>query len=379
MIPTKGGKKRPVTAGFQFKNSMQTLLTALYSCQPHYIRCIKPNDDKKALQFHDMKVIEQTRYLGILENLRVRRAGYCYRQTYEKWFNRYYMLSDKTFPKSKIGDNFKKGIEFLIEQLGLPKSEYQYGKTKIFIRTPHTLFDIEAKRLISLNRIATKIQKVWRAWQIRKIYLQLKKEAIDIFKGQKERTRQSIQRGVISFFGDFLGLQDNNEIKLLISKYGDTKIVFSDLVKKVNKRYKFQDRILLLTDKSIYNLKKFNKPKKNCFFECKRQISLKSIESISVSKLSDNFFVIHVPSEYDYVYENAKKTIFITLLNNEFKKSFGKPLPLHIVQSIQFKIKKGQAKYIQFSKDEMSAQAKIKKEKGKLQIQIASGVNPNFS
>lgn len=134
MIPTKGGKKRPVTAGFQFKNSMQTLLTALYSCQPHYIRCIKPNDDKKALQFHDMKVIEQTRYLGILENLRVRRAGYCYRQTYEKWFNRYYMLSDKTFPKSKIGDNFKKGIEFLIEQLGLPKSEYQYGKTCRFLK-----------------------------------------------------------------------------------------------------------------------------------------------------------------------------------------------------------------------------------------------------
>jgi myosin heavy subunit len=67
---------------------------------------------------------------------------------------------------------------------------------KIFIKHPKTLFDIEAKRVEALHRIVTKIQSCWRAWRVRKVYLALKKQAMDIFKGQKERTRHSVARGV---------------------------------------------------------------------------------------------------------------------------------------------------------------------------------------
>jgi len=222
---------------------MQTLLTALYACQPHYIRCIKPNDEKRPLYYHDPKVQEQSRYLGLMENLRVRRAGYCYRQTYSKWLSRYYMVSDKTFPKWR-GDE-REGVQIIIGEMNLPPGEVQFGKTKLFLRKPKTLYEVEEKRLAALHRIATKIQKVWRAWKIRKIYLELKKEALDVFKGQKERNRMSMQRGVVSFFGDFLGLVDNQEIKSLIAQTGDTKVVFSDIVKKVNKRDKIQEKSLV--------------------------------------------------------------------------------------------------------------------------------------
>jgi len=40
-------KKRPKTAGSQFKQSMADLVTTLMACTPHYIRCIKPNDQKR--------------------------------------------------------------------------------------------------------------------------------------------------------------------------------------------------------------------------------------------------------------------------------------------------------------------------------------------
>jgi len=373
IIPQKGGKKRPVTAGFQFKKSMQTLLTALYACQPHYIRCIKPNDEKKPLYYNDTKVQEQSKYLGLLENLRVRRAGYCYRQTYAKWLSRYYMVSTKTFPKWR-GDE-REGVQIIIGEMKLPEGEVQFGKTKVFLRRPKTLYEVEALRLVALHRIATRIQSVWRAWRIRKIYLELKKEALDIFKGMKERTRQSMARGVVSFFGDFLGMKDNKEILGIIQPTGDTKVIFSELVKKVNLRNKIQERVLLMTDKAIYNLERFPKPKKGLNFSFKRRIDLNSISHISLSKYADNFFIIHIPTEYDYVYESPKKTILLTLLNQEFKRVKGSPLDVKVLDSLQYTLKKKKGtKVITFAKDEQAHQAVVKPVKGNLTVKIASGV-----
>jgi len=257
--------------------------------------------------------------------------------------------------------------------MNLPQGEVQFGKTKLFVRSPRTLFDIEEERLRALHRVATKIQKVWRAWRIRKVYLELKREAMDIFHGMKERTRTSVARGAVAFFGDFLGLKENVEVNNLIRPNGDTKIVFSEVVKKVNRRDKIQDRILLLTEKSIYNLIRYPKPKKGLFFEIKRRIPYESVTGVSVSRLSDNFFVVHVPSEYDYVYESPKKTVFITLFNNEYKNKVGHPIQVNVVESIQYKLKKG-TKQIEFKKDEMQPQGQLKKGKGKLMVSIASGV-----
>jgi myosin-1 len=95
---------------------------------------VKPNDNKQALVFEDKRVAEQGRYLGLLENLRVRRAGYCYRQTYEKWLKRYYMACKKTWPKWT--GNAKDGVKAIITEFGSTEAQVQFGKTKLFIREP---------------------------------------------------------------------------------------------------------------------------------------------------------------------------------------------------------------------------------------------------
>jgi myosin-1 len=40
----------------------------------------------------------QVKYLGMVENIRVRRAGFAYRREFDKFLRRYAVLSDKTFP-----------------------------------------------------------------------------------------------------------------------------------------------------------------------------------------------------------------------------------------------------------------------------------------
>ncbi len=50
--------------------------------EPHYVRCIKPNETKSSKDFNEERVIHQISYLGLLENVRVRRAGFAFRQDY---------------------------------------------------------------------------------------------------------------------------------------------------------------------------------------------------------------------------------------------------------------------------------------------------------
>ncbi|KAH9632913.1 hypothetical protein HF086_002735 [Spodoptera exigua] len=173
-------KKRPETAITQFKNSLNELIKILSSKEPSYIRCIKPNDFKAPMQFDDKLVSHQVKYLGLMENLRVRRAGFAYRRTYEAFLERYKCLSRDTWPNFRGAP--RDGVQKLVEVLNFEKEDYRMGNTKIFIRFPKTLFETEDAYQIKKNDIATIIQSRWRGYWQRKQYLKMREAAIIIQK-----------------------------------------------------------------------------------------------------------------------------------------------------------------------------------------------------
>lgn len=67
---------------------MIALVKNLTSKEPFYIRCIKPNEIKSAIVFDDERVNHQVRYLGLVENILVRRAGFAHRQKYDRFLKR---------------------------------------------------------------------------------------------------------------------------------------------------------------------------------------------------------------------------------------------------------------------------------------------------
>ncbi|XP_041938387.1 unconventional myosin-Ib isoform X3 [Alosa alosa] len=174
--PAKVNLKRPPTAGFQFRASVGTLMRNLQTKNPNYIRCIKPNDKKAAHIFTDSLVCHQARYLGLMENVRVRRAGYAFRQAYEPCLERYKMLCKQTWPHWK--GPAREGVEVLLTDLQVAPEEYSYGRSKIFIRNPRTLFFLEEKRRQCLEDLATLIQKIYRGWKCRTHFLLLKKSQV---------------------------------------------------------------------------------------------------------------------------------------------------------------------------------------------------------
>ncbi|XP_004401757.1 PREDICTED: unconventional myosin-Ia [Odobenus rosmarus divergens] len=188
--PKQASLKRPPTAGAQFKSSVAILMKNLYSKNPNYIRCIKPNEHQQRGQFSSELVAVQTRYLGLLENVRVRRAGYAYRQRYGPFLERYRLLSRSTWPHWNGGD--REGVKKVVEELSLSSEELVFGKTKIFIRSPSTLFHLEEQRRLRLQQLATLIQKTYRGWRCRTHYQLMRKSQIVIsawFRGNAQKKR----------------------------------------------------------------------------------------------------------------------------------------------------------------------------------------------
>uniref|UniRef100_A0A8C2TJ48 Unconventional myosin-Ic n=1 Tax=Coturnix japonica TaxID=93934 RepID=A0A8C2TJ48_COTJA len=171
-------KKRPETAATQFKNSLSKLMEILMSKEPSYIRCIKPNDAKQADRFDEVLVRHQVKYLGLMENLRVRRAGFAYRRKYEVFLQRYKSLCPETWPTwdGRPHD----GVAVLVKHLGYKQEEYKMGRTKIFIRFPKTLFATEDALEVRKQSLATKMQATWRGFYRRKKFLHMKHSAITI-------------------------------------------------------------------------------------------------------------------------------------------------------------------------------------------------------
>jgi len=169
-------KKRPETAGSQFRNAMNSLIQTLLTCNPHYVRCIKPNDSKSAGLLEETRVRHQIRYLGLVENVRVRRAGFAYRQEMKRFVQRYKMLCKETWPswKGKSTDPATLLVSAILSAHDIKNEEYRVGKTKLFVRNPRTLFYLEDKRTNFMPKLAIVIQKHWRGYKARVLYERLR-------------------------------------------------------------------------------------------------------------------------------------------------------------------------------------------------------------
>lgn len=75
--------------------------------------------------------MHQVAYLGLVENVRVRRAGFANRQRYDRFLKRYKMLSQFTWPNYRQGSD-KEGVHVLLRDRNI--TDVQFGHTKLFIR-----------------------------------------------------------------------------------------------------------------------------------------------------------------------------------------------------------------------------------------------------
>ncbi|XP_071858540.1 unconventional myosin-Ie isoform X1 [Bombus fervidus] len=330
-------RSRPTTAGNKIRNQASRLVNQLMKCTPHYIRCIKPNETKRPRDWDSVRIKHQVEYLGLKENIRVRRAGFAYRRPFAKFLRRYGILTKETWPR--WSGNEKQGVEWILKSLDINRSQYQLGKTKLFIKAPESLFTLEEARDRKYNMYARVIQKAFKKYFARKRQEQERQEAADLLFGRKERRRASLNR---HFMGDYIGLDDKPQILNLIGRR--EKIFFAEVVKKYDRRFKTSRINFILTNKYLYligqeQIKKG--PEKGKLVEIiKRKLPFNQISYVSLSKLQDGFLIIHVKEDYDSLLELIFKTEFLINLSKRYVEETGHILNIKFSNNLEYKVKK---------------------------------------
>ncbi|KAH9646643.1 TH1 domain-containing protein [Citrus sinensis] len=124
------------------------------------------------------------------------------------------------------------------------------------------------------------------------------------FMGIKVRRKASLHR---DYKGDYLDVASHPYLMKILQKQGDKQVLFADKILKFTGSGKMKRRILLITDFAIYLVD----PETDAL---KRRIALAAVEKMCLSELSDNFFAIIIPSEYDLLMASTRKTEIVTVL-----------------------------------------------------------------
>uniref|UniRef100_A0A8C9WNP0 Osteoclast-stimulating factor 1 n=1 Tax=Scleropages formosus TaxID=113540 RepID=A0A8C9WNP0_SCLFO len=329
-------KGRPTTASSKIKKQANDLVRKLVRCTPHYVRCIKPNETKQPGDWEGDRVRHQVEYLGLCENIRVRRAGYAYRRSFDKFLRRYAVLSRETWPQWR-GER-RAGVLHLLRSVNMDQDQYQLGRGKVFIKAPESLFLLEEMRDRRFNGYARIIQKAWRKHTAVRKYVRMRKEASDILLNKKERRRNSLNR---NFTGDYIGTENRPEIQQFAGR--KERIDFADVVIKYDRRFRPVKRDLILTPKFLYLIgreKVKQGPEKGQIREVlKRKIHLEKVQSVALSTLQDDFLIVH-EDEYDSMLQCVFKTEFLSLLCKRFEEKTHRKLPL-IANIFQERVKVG--------------------------------------
>ncbi|XP_059488702.1 myosin-VIIa-like isoform X2 [Neocloeon triangulifer] len=168
--------KRQQTLSAQFKRSLDALMRTLYSCQPFFVRCIKPNEYKKPQMFDRALCCRQLRYSGMMETIRIRKAGYPIRHAFKDFVERYRILVPGIQHSAKAD---WKHLSNKICGAILGRSDYQLGHSKVFLKDAQDL-QLEQERGVVLAARILILQRCIKGWIQRRRYQRLRAATVKI-------------------------------------------------------------------------------------------------------------------------------------------------------------------------------------------------------
>ncbi|KAJ2785897.1 class II myosin [Coemansia javaensis] len=148
------------TVAQRHKDQLNLLMAQLGATQPHFVRCILPNSDKRAGLVDTPLVLDQLRCNGVLEGIRITRQGFPNRVPFPEFRQRYEILAPNTIPRQVFVDS-KQAASLLLGALGMDPERFRLGHTKVFFRAG-VLAELEETRDVELSKIIVQFQAVAR-------------------------------------------------------------------------------------------------------------------------------------------------------------------------------------------------------------------------
>jgi len=153
------------TVAQRHKEQLSSLMAQLHSTHPHFVRCIIPNHKKRPKQLSAPLVLDQLRCNGVLEGIRIARTGFPNRLPFSEFRQRYEVLC-RNMPKGYLEG--QSAATIMLDKLGLDKSLFRVGLTKVFFRAG-VLAELEEQRDALIREIMSRFQSVARGFTQRRI------------------------------------------------------------------------------------------------------------------------------------------------------------------------------------------------------------------
>ncbi|XP_033248661.1 myosin heavy chain, muscle isoform X28 [Drosophila miranda] len=174
----KGGRGKKgggfATVSSAYKEQLNSLMAILRSTQPHFVRCIIPNEMKQPGLVDAHLVMHQLTCNGVLEGIRICRKGFPNRMVYPDFKMRYKIMC----PKQLQGvEKDKKAADIIIKFIDLPEDQYRLGNTKVFFRAG-VLGQMEEFRDERLGKIMSWMQAWARGYLSRKGFKKLQEQRV---------------------------------------------------------------------------------------------------------------------------------------------------------------------------------------------------------
>ncbi|XP_049280838.1 myosin heavy chain, muscle isoform X3 [Anopheles funestus] len=176
----KGGRGKKgagfATVSSSYKEQLNNLMTTLKSTQPHFVRCIIPNEMKTAGVVDAHLVMHQLTCNGVLEGIRICRKGFPNRMMYPDFKLRYMILNPKGVEAEK---DLKKTAQVIMDAAGLDSELYRLGNTKVFFRAG-VLGQMEEFRDERLSKIMSWMQAWCRGYLSRKEFKKMQEQRVSL-------------------------------------------------------------------------------------------------------------------------------------------------------------------------------------------------------
>jgi myosin heavy subunit len=172
----KGGgnqQSNKLTLAAKFKLDLDSLMTALKVTNPHFIRCVKPNDRQQPEHFDPILALRQLKYAGLFEAIHIRKAGFSVRQPLDQFIKRYKHCAPAVmanFRRQNESDPAKicsAILEAIGPKIGIANTPgqpvvYAVGLTKVFLRSMQAKYALEHLRVSSVDVVAVQVHAKYR-------------------------------------------------------------------------------------------------------------------------------------------------------------------------------------------------------------------------
>ncbi|XP_068976203.1 myosin heavy chain, muscle isoform X35 [Bombus flavifrons] len=174
----KGGRGKKgggfSTVSSSYREQLNNLMTTLRATQPHFVRCIIPNEMKQPGVIDSHLVMHQLTCNGVLEGIRICRKGFPNRMVYPDFKLRYMILAPAAMASES---DPKKAAQKCFDEIGLDPENYRIGHTKVFFRAG-VLGQMEELRDERLSKIVSWMQAYIRGYLSRKDYKKLQDQRL---------------------------------------------------------------------------------------------------------------------------------------------------------------------------------------------------------